>query len=133
MPARILAAADCYHTMTESRADRDAFPPDQAVETVVADARAGRLDAQAVAAVVEAAGHKRPQLGRPAGLTPRQRTVVGLLAQGLRPSRSPGRSGSRPRLQTPTSSTRTGRWVCRRELARLCSPCATASPPQENS
>jgi hypothetical protein len=27
MPARILAAADCYHIMTESRADRDAFHP----------------------------------------------------------------------------------------------------------
>ena len=83
VPARILAAADCYHTMLESRADRDAFPPDQAVETVVADARAGCLDAEAVAAVVEAAGHKRPQLGRPAGLTPRECAVVGLLAQGL--------------------------------------------------
>jgi len=83
VPARILAAADCYHTMTESRADRDAFPPAHVVETVVVDARAGRLDAEVVATVVEAAGHKRPQLRHPAGLTRRERTVVGLLAKGL--------------------------------------------------
>ena len=48
------------------------------------DARAGRLDADAVAAVLEAAGHRvgarRP---RPAGLTDRQVEVLRLLAAGL--------------------------------------------------
>jgi HD-GYP domain-containing protein (c-di-GMP phosphodiesterase class II) len=51
--------------MTESRADRDAFPPDQAVETVVADARAGRLDAEAVAAVVQQDTNAPNWAGRP--------------------------------------------------------------------
>jgi HD-GYP domain-containing protein (c-di-GMP phosphodiesterase class II) len=83
VPARVLAAADRYHTMTEDRAHRNGRAPEQAVERVVAEARAGRLDAEAVAAVAEAVGHQRPQLGLPAGLTPRERTVVGLLAQGL--------------------------------------------------
>jgi DNA-binding CsgD family transcriptional regulator len=83
MPARVLAAADRYHTMTEPRAHRDGYSSEQAAEELVADARAGRLDTDAVAAVVRAAGIKRPGLGRPSGLTPRERTVVGLLARGM--------------------------------------------------
>ena len=83
LPARILAAADRYHTMTEPRAHREAHTPEQAAEHLEAEAHAGRLDAEAVAAVVKAAGLKRPRLVRPAGLTPRERTVVGLLTGGL--------------------------------------------------
>ena len=49
----------------------------------MADARAGRLDTDAVAAVLKVAGLKSPRLGRATGLTPRERTVVGLLARGL--------------------------------------------------
>jgi HD-GYP domain-containing protein (c-di-GMP phosphodiesterase class II) len=81
--ARVLAAADRYQTMTQPRAHRDAHPPGQAVEMLVADARAGRLDTDAVAAVIKAAGHKSPHPGQPSGLTPRERTVVGLLASGM--------------------------------------------------
>jgi DNA-binding CsgD family transcriptional regulator len=83
LPARVLAAADRFHTMTQPRAHRDAYSPEQAVEKLVAEARAGRLDTDAAAAVVKGAGLKSPRLGRPAGLTPRERSVVGLLASGM--------------------------------------------------
>ena len=83
MPARVLAAADRYHTMIEPRAHREANSPEQAAENLVDEVRVGRLDADAVASVVKAAGLKSPRLDRPAGLSPRERTVVGLLARGL--------------------------------------------------
>ena len=41
------------------------------------------LDADAVAAVLEAAGQGVPRIERPAGLTDREVQVVGLLARGL--------------------------------------------------
>jgi HD-GYP domain-containing protein (c-di-GMP phosphodiesterase class II) len=81
--ARVLAAADAYHAMTEPRPHREALSPEQAAETLGEDARAGRLDADAVAAVFEAAGQPVPRMERPAGLTARESQVVGLLARGL--------------------------------------------------
>ena len=45
--------------------------------------RNGRLDGDSVAAVLEAAGHRSPQIDRPAGLTDREAQVVALLARGL--------------------------------------------------
>ena len=47
------------------------------------EAGAGRLDADAVAAVLEAAGQPAPRLQRPGGLTEREAEVIGLLARGL--------------------------------------------------
>jgi DNA-binding NarL/FixJ family response regulator len=47
------------------------------------EARAGRFASEAVAAVLEAAGHRSPSIERPAGLTEREIQVVGLLAHGL--------------------------------------------------
>jgi DNA-binding CsgD family transcriptional regulator len=47
------------------------------------DAAAGRLDADSVAAVIEAAGLHAPRVSRPAGLTEREAQVIGLLARGL--------------------------------------------------
>jgi len=82
-PARILAAADAYHAMTEPRPHRWALAPEQAAETLRQDVRAGRLDAEAVAAVLDAAGQPVPRVERPAGLTDREAEVVGLLARGL--------------------------------------------------
>jgi HD-GYP domain-containing protein (c-di-GMP phosphodiesterase class II) len=82
-PARLLAAADAYHAMTEPRPHRPALPPDQAAEALGQQAGAGRLDADAVAAVLEAAGQRVPRIQRPAGLTEREAEVVGLLARGL--------------------------------------------------
>ena len=83
LAARILAAADRYHIMIEPRAYRAARSPEQAAENLVAEARAGRLDADAVASVVKAAGLRSPRIDQPTRLTSRERTVVGLLARGL--------------------------------------------------
>jgi HD-GYP domain-containing protein (c-di-GMP phosphodiesterase class II) len=83
VPARVLAAADAYHAMTEPRPRRQALAPEQAATTLGQEASAGRLDPDAVAAVLEAAGQRVPRLARPAGLTEREAEVVGLLARGL--------------------------------------------------
>jgi HD-GYP domain-containing protein (c-di-GMP phosphodiesterase class II) len=82
-PARLLAAADAYHAMTEPRPHRAALPPRQAAETLGREAGAGRLDPDAVTAVLEAAGQRVPRMERPAGLTKREAQVVALLARGL--------------------------------------------------
>jgi len=83
-PARILGAADAYQAMREPRPHR---PPRSAAEAAAelrADVRAGRLDADAVEAVLGAAGHRvlRRREG-PAGLTAREVDVLKLLARGL--------------------------------------------------
>jgi HD-GYP domain-containing protein (c-di-GMP phosphodiesterase class II) len=82
-PARLLAVADAYHAMTEPRPHRAALSPGQAAEALGREVGAGRLDPDAVTAVLEVAGHRVPRLERPAGLTEREAAVVGLLARGL--------------------------------------------------
>lgn len=82
MAARVLAAADAYHAMTEPRPHRHPLGKDQAAQALANEARAGRLDADAVSAVIEA-GQPTPRLERPAGLTEREVEVVRLLARGL--------------------------------------------------
>ncbi len=83
LPARLLAAADTYHAMTEPRPYRQAIPPARAAQVLGEQAAAGRLDADAVTAVVEAAGRRAPRVERPAGLTGREAEVVRMLARGL--------------------------------------------------
>jgi HD-GYP domain-containing protein (c-di-GMP phosphodiesterase class II) len=89
-PARILAAADAYQAMREPRPYRPARSADEAAAELRADVNAGRLDSEAVHAVLAAAGHRvtRRREG-PAGLTPREVEVLRLLARGLSKSRSP--------------------------------------------
>jgi HD-GYP domain-containing protein (c-di-GMP phosphodiesterase class II) len=82
-PARVLAAADAYHAMIEPRPHRGALPPGQAAAILGGEARAGRLDRDAVGAVLEAAGQRVPRIERPAGLTDREAEVVALIARGL--------------------------------------------------
>jgi HD-GYP domain-containing protein (c-di-GMP phosphodiesterase class II) len=82
-PARLLAAADAYHAMTESRPHRPAWPPERAAALLAEEARSGRLDSGAVSAILTAAGQRAPPLERPAGLTEREAEVVSLLARGL--------------------------------------------------
>jgi HD-GYP domain-containing protein (c-di-GMP phosphodiesterase class II) len=81
--ARLLAAADAYHAMTEPRPHRAALSPRDAAEILVEEAGAGRLASEAVAAVLGAAGHRSPSIERPAALTEREIQVVALLARGL--------------------------------------------------
>jgi HD-GYP domain-containing protein (c-di-GMP phosphodiesterase class II)/DNA-binding CsgD family transcriptional regulator len=84
LEARILAAADVFHALTESRPYRGAFSSDRAAEFVRAEARAGRLDGDAVSAVLDArAGASGRRRVWPAGLTDRQVEVLRLVAQGL--------------------------------------------------
>jgi HD-GYP domain-containing protein (c-di-GMP phosphodiesterase class II) len=82
-PARLLAAADAYHAMTEPRPHREPLSPEQAAQVLAEEAGAGRLDPEAVAAVLEASGQRAPRLERPAGLTEREAQVVAMLARGL--------------------------------------------------
>jgi HD-GYP domain-containing protein (c-di-GMP phosphodiesterase class II) len=82
-PARLLAAADAFRAMTEPRAHREALEARQAADALAEDVRAGRLDADAVAAVLETSGQHAPRLERPAGLTEREVQVVAMLARGL--------------------------------------------------
>jgi HD-GYP domain-containing protein (c-di-GMP phosphodiesterase class II) len=82
MPARLLAAADMFHTKREQRAHRPALSAEQAAQALAAEANAGRLDPDAVAAVVESAGQQVPRLDRPNGLTDRESQVLALLARG---------------------------------------------------
>jgi HD-GYP domain-containing protein (c-di-GMP phosphodiesterase class II) len=83
LPARLLAAADVYRAMCEPRPYRGRISPEQATEVLAGEASAGRLDANAVTAVIEAAGLRPPRLERPAGLTEREAEVVAMLARGL--------------------------------------------------
>lgn len=83
LPARVLAAADAYHAMTEPRPHRAPLGPEEASRVLADEVRAGRLDADAAGAVLEAAGQPVPPLERPAGLTEREAEVVGLMARGL--------------------------------------------------
>jgi HD-GYP domain-containing protein (c-di-GMP phosphodiesterase class II) len=83
LPARLLAAADAFHAMTEPRPYREPLAPEAAAAALADEARAGRLDADAVAAVLEASGQRAPRIERPAGLTEREAEVVGMLARGL--------------------------------------------------
>ncbi len=82
--SRILAAADCYVAMREDRPHRPALDAAQAEAELQRDASEGRLDPDAVAAVLAAAGHKASKRPRelPAGLTPRELEVLLPLVRG---------------------------------------------------
>ncbi len=83
LAARILAAADAYQDLVQDRPRRPALTPAEAQRTVREDVRAGRLDGDAVKAVLEAAGHRvRRRAELPGGLSPREADVLVQLARG---------------------------------------------------
>lgn len=83
--ARILAAADVYHALTEARPHREAFESGAAAKELRREVTAGRIDAAAADEVLAAAGHARTssrERARPAGLTARELEVLLLVARG---------------------------------------------------
>jgi DNA-binding CsgD family transcriptional regulator len=80
---RLLAAAVSYQQLLEPRPDRPAFDAAGAADQLRQEARAGRLDAEAVDAVLVAAGHRASRRTPwSAGLTSREVEVLRLVAQG---------------------------------------------------
>jgi HD-GYP domain-containing protein (c-di-GMP phosphodiesterase class II) len=83
--ARILSAADVYHSLTETRPYRHAFEPEAALHELQGQARTGKLDVDAVNSVLSAAGHpvKKARKEMVAGLSEREVDVLRLVAHGL--------------------------------------------------
>ncbi|MFE5408575.1 HD domain-containing phosphohydrolase [Microbacterium sp. NPDC056569] len=80
---RLLAAADSYSSRSVKRPHRPAVPVSELPAVLRADVREGRLDADAVEAVLAAAGHRRSRRRAwPAGLTEREVDVLRLAARG---------------------------------------------------
>ena len=80
---RLLAVADVYQALLEPRAYRPEYSPTDASHLLGAEVRAGRLDGNAVQAVLGAAGHHVARRREwPAGLTTREVEVLALAAQG---------------------------------------------------
>jgi DNA-binding CsgD family transcriptional regulator len=126
LTAWLLAAADCYQAMGEPRPHRRALPADAAASELSREAAAGRLEADAVRAVLTAAGQPHPPAAerppaaprpagsspaahrstgpaghgpapRPAGLSERECEVLGLLARGLATKQVARRLGISPK------------------------------------
>ncbi len=85
LPARILAASDAYHAMTEERPYRTALSKEQAASKLRDGVRSGIFDGEVTNAVLAAAGHRVAGRSRvqPAGLSEREVEVLRLIAQGL--------------------------------------------------
>jgi HD-GYP domain-containing protein (c-di-GMP phosphodiesterase class II) len=80
----ILGAADAYQSMLEPRPHRAALAAGEAAAELRVEARAGRMHAPTVDAVLHVAGHRpSPRRQGPAGLTMREVEVLTLLARGL--------------------------------------------------
>jgi HD-GYP domain-containing protein (c-di-GMP phosphodiesterase class II)/DNA-binding CsgD family transcriptional regulator len=98
LTAWLLAAADCYHAMGEPRPHRRALPAGTAASELSREADAGRLAADAVHAVLTAAGQPQP---RPATGMTAERPPPGYQPWGRQPGeRQPGErqpTGRRPR------------------------------------
>lgn len=83
LPARLLAAADVRQALREPRPHRPARSDDDAVRLLGEEVAAGRLDAEAVRAVLMAAGDPDDlPSANPAGLSDREVEVLVLLARG---------------------------------------------------
>jgi hypothetical protein len=125
-PARVLAAADAYHAMTQPRPHRSAMTDDDAARELRRDADEGRLDRAATDAVL-AAGHGASRVraaGRRAS-PPARSTCSGCSPRACPTRGSPtGWASARKRWGT-TSSGSTPSWACRTGRPPPCGPCST--------
>jgi HD-GYP domain-containing protein (c-di-GMP phosphodiesterase class II) len=81
---RLLGAADTYRSLIEERPHRPAGDAARAEAVVRDEVRRGRLDGDAVEAVLHAAGHRvSRRRSWPAGLTTREVEILRLVARGL--------------------------------------------------
>jgi HD-GYP domain-containing protein (c-di-GMP phosphodiesterase class II) len=80
--ARVLAAADVCHALGEERPYRAALPMSEAERALRAEAVSGRLDSEAVEAVLAARRGGMPRRVSSSHLTGRELEVVALLARG---------------------------------------------------
>src|SRR5690606_20052207 len=79
MASRVLSVADRYRELVEGRPHRPSVTPAKAADRLRWEATAGRLDPDAVAAVLAEAGHSAHRSSSlPAGLTERQVEVLRL-------------------------------------------------------
>jgi HD-GYP domain-containing protein (c-di-GMP phosphodiesterase class II) len=95
---RILAAADAFAAMCEARPYREALTDKAAADQLRGEVRAGRLAADAVDAVLEAAGQRRGRRhAGPGGLTAREVEVLLLIARGASNKQVAGFLGITPK------------------------------------
>jgi DNA-binding NarL/FixJ family response regulator len=82
--ACVLAAADCYAAMREPRPYRAGLDAQEAETALLLEAKEGRLEPEAVGAVLNAAGHRVHEQPRelPAALTRRELEVLLVLVRG---------------------------------------------------
>lgn len=82
--SRVLAAANRFRSLVESRAHRATLAPEKAARQLQDEAKQGLLDEDAVAAVLNAADESTPALRREAAtqLSAREKEVLRLLAHG---------------------------------------------------
>jgi HD-GYP domain-containing protein (c-di-GMP phosphodiesterase class II) len=96
--ARLLAAADVYQALREVRPHRPAIGAEDAAAQLREEVRDGRLDGDAVEAVLAASGH-RPQRrpAAPGELTAREVEVLRLIARGLTSAETAQELGIQPK------------------------------------
>jgi len=95
--AWLLAAADCYQAMREPRAHRPARSAQAAADELCREAEAGKLPAEAVRAVLAAAGQPPRAVPRPAGLSERECEVLSLIARRMATKQAARQLGISPK------------------------------------